>query len=94
MIAKTERNRTAKGCFKLGVKSYTIDNILYKSCIGNYVAPIDFYIEAFSLYEKGMLPYLGTLGEQPNKIIEIFQVIDRRRTIKNNEANNKANAKK
>ena len=85
LIAKTERNRKSKGCFDFTSKQYRIDNILYNSCIGNFVTPIDYFVEAFSLYEKGVLPFEGNLGDQPSKIMEIFQIIDVRRTEKYNQ---------
>jgi len=38
-----------------------------------------YFIEAFSLYEKGMLPFKGNIGDQPNKIIEVFNLISHAR---------------
>lgn len=35
----------------------------------------DFYYNLFSQYEKGILPYPGSLVDQPNKIIEVFGVL-------------------
>ena len=78
-MKKTERKRKSKGCYDYTTKQYRNGGFLYKSCYGNYVSNIDFYIEAFSFFEKGKLPYTGTLGEQPNKIIEIFNIIHSRR---------------
>ena len=49
--------------------------------MGNFVKPIDFLLEAFSLYEKGVLPFKGNIGEQPNKIMEVFNVIEVRRSL-------------
>lgn len=85
LIKKTERKRKTKGCFDFTSKDYRIDNIRYNTCIGSYAVPIDFFIEAFSLYEKGVLPFNGTISEQPNKIMEIFQLIEVRRTEKINQ---------
>jgi len=34
----------------------------------------NFYYNLFSQYEKGVLPYPGSLTDQPNKIIEVFNV--------------------
>jgi hypothetical protein len=78
-MAKTDRKRKSKGCFDFTSKEYVLENILYKTCIANFNTPIDFLTEAFSLYEKGVLPFKGTLGEQPNRIIEIFNLIESRR---------------
>ena len=85
LMKKTEKKRRSKGCFDLTSKDYRIDNIRYNGCIGNFVTPIDFFVEAFSLYEKGVLPFEGTISEQPNKIMEIFQLIEVRRAEKINQ---------
>ena len=83
---KTEKNkkikRKSKGCYDYSTKVYRVENILYKTCIGNYNTSIDFYLEAFSMYEKGVLPFKGTLANQPNKLIEIFNIIELRRQDK------------
>ena len=76
---KTKRKRQSKGCYDYETKSYKLGNIRYNNCIGNHVVPIDYLMDAFLLYEKGQLPYAGTLSEQPNKIIEVFEVVHRRR---------------
>jgi hypothetical protein len=76
--------RKLKGCYDFTTKAYKLENIVYKSCVGNFTKNIVYFLEAFSQYEKGMLPYNGSLGEQPAKIIEIFNIIDkiRRRHLK------------
>jgi len=78
-MSKSDKKRKSKGCFDFISKAYRIENIRYNSCIGNYVYPMDFLIEAFSLYEKGVLPFKGSIGEQPNKIMEVFSIIESRR---------------
>jgi len=74
--------RKPKGCYDYSTRVYKIENVLYKSCIGNYNNSMDFLLEAFSFYEKGMLPFKGTLAEQPAKIIDIFNIIEQRRNEK------------
>lgn len=78
---KSERARQLKGCFDFNTRNYRIENIRYNSCVGNYTAKLDFYIDLFSNFEKGIMPFTGTLGDQPNKIIEVFQIIE----VKRNE---------
>jgi hypothetical protein len=80
LIGKTEAKRKSKGCFDYTTRKYKLKNIVYNSCLGNFTKEIDYIIEAFSHYEKGMLPYKGTLAEQPNKIIEIFDLISSMRS--------------
>lgn len=82
-----EAKRRPKGCYDYSTRVYKIENIIYKSCIGNYNNNIDFLLESFSFYEKGMLPFKGTLAEQPAKIIDIFNIIEQRRYEKNKNKN-------
>lgn len=79
MQGKAERKRISKGCYDLKTKSYRLENIRYNNCIGNHTVPLEYLMDSFVLYEKGTMPFEGTLGDQPNKIIEIFEVIHRRR---------------
>jgi len=80
MIDKTQRKRKSKGCSDFTSHSYRVGNIIYSTCVGNFVKEAGFLIEAFSLYEKGMLPFKGDLGGQPNKIMEVFNIIQNARS--------------
>lgn len=71
-----------KGCFDFKTKQYRLENIKYNSCIGNFVTNIDFLVDAFALYEKGIMPFPGELAIQPSKIISIFNIIEVRRSEK------------
>ena len=52
-------------------------DIGFKTCIGNYYSQWLFpWIEAYQMYQKGVLPFPGSMSEQPNKVIELFRVID------------------
>ena len=72
-----EKSRRVKGCWDQTVKPIArIGDISFTKCVGNYHAPIVLkYLEMYHAYEKGILPYRGSLSEQPNKILEIFGVI-------------------
>lgn len=49
----------------------------FKTCVGNYFSPwLPQWIEAYQMYQKGVLPFPGALTEQPNKVVELFRVID------------------
>ena len=76
MMKKADRNRRGKGCYDYKTKTFQVDNFKLYTCVGNYVKEIDYLVEAFSQYEKGLLPFKGGLGEQPNKIIEVFNLIN------------------
>ena len=79
LTEKTNRKRQTKGCFDYKSRTYRLENFKYNNCIGNHAIPIDFYIDAFLMYEKGVLPFEGTLGDQPNKMIQIFGILYHRR---------------
>jgi hypothetical protein len=74
-----EKKQKSKGCFDLITKKYLIEEIRFYGCVGNFTSNVSYLLEAFSFYEKGMLPYKGNLGSQPAKIIDIFNIIEQRR---------------
>ena len=78
-----------KGCYDLHTRVYKLENIQYNSCIGNYTDySVSFFTELYFKFEKGILPFKGTIREQPNKIMEIFNLIgyylDKKRKAKEN----------
>jgi hypothetical protein len=82
LLDKSTRARTSKGCFDYTTKQYLLENIKYNTCIGNFVTNIDYLLDAFVQYEKGIMPFEGSLGNQPSKIISIFNIIEVRRNEK------------
>ena len=71
-----QKKKLGKGCFDTHTQKYTVVNIEYKTCLGNYTNTyINFLWEMFTHYENNLLPYVGTLGNQPAKIMEIFDII-------------------
>jgi hypothetical protein len=44
-------------------------------------------------YERGVMPFSGTLADQPNKIIEVLHIIDTIRKERSKEENEKASSK-
>jgi len=65
------------GCFDYTSRTYQLEDIKYYSCIGNFQdSSVRYYWELFQKYQQNMLPYKGSLQEQPNKIIEIFNFIE------------------
>jgi hypothetical protein len=56
-------------------------------CPGNFTnSSVDYYLDLFIKYESGMLPFKGGIPEQPNKIIELFNIIDYINTEKRRQA--------
>lgn len=69
--------RSSKGCFDFTTRTFLLDNVKYKSCVGNFTLDgLGYYYEVYLNYEKGLLPYEGNLSRQPNKIMEVIQIID------------------
>jgi hypothetical protein len=82
------KKRKSLGCFDFTTRTYLLDNIKYKSCIGNYTLQgLGYYYELFINYEKGILPFEGSLGKQPNKIMEVIQIIDNTKKEQQKKAN-------
>lgn len=73
-----ERAKKTKGCTKeYAAPVHRIDDIGFTLCPGNfYSKSAEGLIEAYYFFERGILPYPGSLMDQPNKIIEIFRVIE------------------
>lgn len=81
--------RKIKGCFD-AVANWEVDNVRFKKCVGNFVLPsTNSILNMFRLYEKGLLPYAGSVTEQPAKIMQIFDIIYARKAEKDNELNDK-----
>ncbi len=69
--------REKKGCFGNSAGGYKLENFRFKSCIGNFYSPAVFYwYRNFKNFQKGILPFSGSLFDQPGKAIEIFQVFE------------------
>ena len=77
------------------------DSILYKTCPVNfYNQRFVSYIDLFRHFDKGLLPFEGGLLEQPNKIMDVFNLIetlkiehDRDRMEKQQKANQRVQEK-
>jgi hypothetical protein len=74
----TQRMRELKGCFSIKEKPIaTVDELKFYKCVGNFFrGEVLTLLEMQGRYERGILPYPGSLSEQPNKLIECFSAID------------------
>ena len=73
------RLKTSKACATQMQKPvhFIASDLAFKTCPGNYYAPyLSTWLEAHQAYQKGILPFPGTLVEQPNKVMEVFRMID------------------
>lgn len=91
---ETQKNalKKAKGCFDATTRNYVIGidenqrKVRFSGCVGNYTSlSVNYYVDLFYQYDKGVLPFSGKLSEQPSKIIEIFQLIEDKIAQKNKE---------
>lgn len=95
----TLKRRRMKGCFRPKAKRkpvHAIDNgeIEFYSCPGNfYLNTIGDYLEMHQSYTKGVLPYPGALSDQPSKVFQIFNVIERFKQAKMEAEEKKQRAK-
>lgn len=70
------KKQFTKGCFNKGIKSYVHGNIKFHTCLGNYTDNYYTYLwQLFTHYENNLLPYKGSIGEQPAKFIEVMDII-------------------
>lgn len=75
-VVMLRKKQFGKGCFDIGIQSFKLGNLDFKVCPGNYHDSYVNYIwQLFTQYENNLLPYEGTLGSQPAKVIEIFDII-------------------
>lgn len=69
--------QSKKGCVKPGPSKYKIENIKFNVCVGNfYSQSASMFIDFYYNYQRGVMPYDGSLMDQPSKIIEVFNIID------------------
>jgi len=76
---RNHRLRESKACFSVSkVQYHHIDNeIGFHTCIGNfYSETCHQWISIYDNYARGVLPFPGSLMEQPTKAMEIFRIVD------------------
>lgn len=75
----TEKSRKLKGCY--GEVSHIVskdEDIEFKTCPGNFTnSSVYYYYELFQYYQKGIMPFSGTITEQPYKLSEIFGILQK-----------------
>lgn len=69
--------RKLKGCWGTIRQSYRVDKFEVSTCPGNYSThQVHEFFSWYLKYEQfGILPYPGSLYDQPAKIMEIFDII-------------------
>jgi late competence protein required for DNA uptake (superfamily II DNA/RNA helicase) len=77
--AHLEREQEAKACRSLKPEPFAeIDQqIFFTTCPGNFSYPeVLNWRAAFMRYQQGILPFPGSLMDQPNRVIELFQLFE------------------
>lgn len=74
----SDSERKLKGCEELSIAQVVrIKKIGLTRCPANFASQgMINWVEAHALFRQGVLPFPGSLMEQPNKVIEVFRVID------------------
>lgn len=74
---------------------YIIDNLEFRKCPCNFLNPFfDFFFAAACSYENGVLPYPGSLSDQPATAMEaMFLLINLKEEYKREEENKNRNRK-
>lgn len=56
---------------------YIFDGKEMYRCPAKFIMPeVKLYIEMYSQYKKGLLPFRGTVSEQPIKLMDIFDILE------------------
>ena len=73
-----QKYRKNMGCFgNTRRDNYEFGGYIYRTCPGNvFHSDAVFIIELYREFQKGIMPYPGSLVEQPAKVMEAFSVID------------------
>lgn len=73
---------------------FVCDDIGYYQCFCNFVDPSSLFIlRLFFQYEKGFLPFSGSIVDQPPKIMELFSILTYLKSEKQKELDEKMKAK-
>ena len=55
---------------------HEIDDLLFHTCVCNFKHPLmSWFMECEEAFSKGILPYEGSLSEQPAKIMEVIYLL-------------------
>lgn len=53
------------------------DDLSFRRCPGNFYShSVAHWYRAYTLYEKGVMPFPGSYIEQPNKVVELFSIFE------------------
>lgn len=71
-----ESYKKVKGCISTPKTNYQIEGFKINKCLGNFASrEVYAFIEMHKLYEKGVMPFGGSMADQPAKLIDLFNII-------------------
>ncbi len=72
-----EQQKKFRGCYGKPVQPYLIDGKPADMCVAKLLPPdIKYYIRYYEYYKKGLLPFRGSISEQPVKLLDIFDILE------------------
>ena len=77
----SEDEKIYRGCYKTGTQPYMLtingEQEILPRCPIRLIQPICFqYIHWYHYFKQGFLTFPGTIGNQPAKLLAIFDIID------------------
>ena len=88
----TEQVKEFRGCYGKPKQPFIFDGKELDRCPLKLLTPETyFYISMHNYFEKGFLPYSGTILQQPAKMLDAFNVIDKHKERLEKDAQRKRN---
>ncbi len=74
----TEEQKKWRGCNGGAKQPYIIDGIEVEFCPVKLINPMTYkYLEYYHYYKQNLLPFGGTILNQPAKLLDIFRILDK-----------------
>lgn len=72
-----EHQKKFRGCNGKPIQPYLIDGKPADRCIAKMLPPeVKTYIKYYEYYKKGLLPFPGSVAQQPAKLLDIFDILE------------------
>lgn len=79
-LEEKRRIRSCRGGGKVSIMSLETPagaRLSYKACIGNFYRDgWVYWLQMYRQYQRGLLPFPGTISDQPAKVVEVFGIIE------------------
>jgi len=72
-----DKYQKVKGCISTPRTNYKVEGFKINKCLGNFTSrEVYSYFEMFKVYERGIMPFEGSMMDQPAKLIDLFNMIE------------------